>query len=177
MEAWKLTVWSRYRASIDEVWDQKTDPHALAREFLPCLHLRVDDVEGLRQALREAGCGTFAGRVTGPIGLIGLSWPLEVRETRPTVFYCDASHNRLFTEFVHQHRFEQTPAGLVRYVDEVTFTPAFRPRRLVAEVMRALFVHRHRQAARELRVDGDAVARTWLRRVSAPLRAGGATSV
>jgi hypothetical protein len=101
--------------------------------------------------------------------LIGLSWPLEIRETRPPDFYCDASQNRLFTEFLHQHRFEKTPAGLVRYVDEVTFTPAFHPGRLVAEFMRALFVHRHRQAARTLRPDGDAVARTWLRRVTAPL--------
>jgi len=177
VDAWKLTVWSRYRASIEEVWDQKTDPPALAREFLPWLHLRVADVAGLRHALREAGSGTFAGRVTGPIGLVGLSWPLEVRETRPTTYYCDASHNRLFTEFVHRHRFERTPAGQVRYVDEVTFTPAFRPGRLVAEAMRALFVHRHRRAARVLRVDGDAVAHTWLRRVTAPLPAGAMAQV
>lgn len=164
MEGWKLTVWSRYRTRLDEVWERKTEPLALAREFRPFLRVTVDDVDGLRRALRETGQGVFGGRVTGPLGLLGIRWPFEILETRPKSLYRDGSHNALYREFEHIHRFEETPAGLVRYVDEVRFVPGFGPSWLSAEITRLLFVHRHHRAARDLPVDGNALARTWLRR-------------
>ena len=163
METWKLTVWTRFDAPLADVWRHKTEPLALAREFQPFLRISVDDVEGLRDAMRTTGRGLFQGRVTGPLGLVGVKWPFDIRETRPERYYRDASKNPLYREFCHEHRFEEMGNGKVRYVDDVTFVPAFAPGRLAAEITRLLFVHRHHRAARELRVDDGALARAWLR--------------
>jgi ligand-binding SRPBCC domain-containing protein len=166
VETWKLTVWTRFDAPLATVWDQKTEPLALAREFLPYLRVSVEDVDGLRRAMRETGHGVFRGRVTGPLGIFGVAWPFDIRETRPPRYYRDASKNLLYREFLHEHRFEELGTGKVRYVDDVTFVPAGAGR-LTAEVTRLLFVHRHHRAARELKVDDGALARTWLRSTAA----------
>ncbi len=174
MARWRLTVWSRHRASLEEVWARKTEPLDLREELLPWLRITVEDVDGLRRALRETGTGTFAGRVTGPLGILGFDWPFEIRGTRPRRWYRDASRNLLLAAFEHEHRLEVTGDGLVRYVDEVTFSPAFGPGRLTGEVLRALFVHRHHRAARVLPVDGAALGRSWLRRLDGVAEVGAA---
>ncbi len=163
MQSWRLTVWTRFRAPVEAVWDLKTDPLALAREFLPWIRVEAKDVDGLRRALRQTGKGTFPGRVTGPLGLIGVAWPFSIQGTEPPRWYRDGSSNLLYADFQHEHRFEPIPGGGCRYVDEVVFTPRAGPSRLSAELTRALFVHRHHRAARELPVEPDAVAHTWLR--------------
>lgn len=152
MGSWTLEVRSTYLATVDEVWAHKTDIAALAAELRP-LRLTVDDPERLQAALRGAAPDRFDGRLTGPLGLLGLPWPMEIRASDPPRRYQDASRNALYREFVHEHRVEPSGAGRVRYVDRVRFTPALRPSAAAAWLTRALFLRRHAITATHLRLD------------------------
>lgn len=163
MQGWRLTVWSRFVAPEDQVWAHKTDPLTLQHEFPPWLRIHVSNIEGLRRAIRETGTGTFPGRITGPLGIIGMKWPFEIQATRPPRYYRDGSVNAVYGKWVHEHRLEPTPIGMVRYVDDVRFEVKFG--RLGAELTRQLFIERHRRAARFLAADSRAVGRSWLRRL------------
>jgi hypothetical protein len=162
MAGWKLTVWSRYRASAEQVWQHKTDPEWNSEELGPLFRLVLKDAQGFAAAAREGRHGSFRARLTGPLGVVGLSWPVELRQSRPPTYFRDASRNLLFREWQHEHRVEPTPAGRVRYVDELIFEPAAGGFG-AAQFTRALFVHRHYRAARHLQIDGDALAHSWLR--------------
>jgi len=166
VRTWKLSVWTRYAAPVDEVWRLKTDVHFLADELGPWLRLRADDPNQLQQALRHTGGGVYSGRMAGPLGLVGLRWPLEVRSSEPLVAYCDSSSNLLYAHFEHRHLFQPTDDDHVRYVDEVVFTPALRPDRLWARLTERTFVRRHHRAARHLAVDPGVVGISVLRQLT-----------
>ena len=42
---WRLRVWTRFRASPEEVWAIKTDPDALAAEFRPFGYFSLSETE------------------------------------------------------------------------------------------------------------------------------------
>ncbi len=157
-----LRVWTRFLAPPDQVWLLKTDPAALAAEFRPFLSLRVGDPRPLADALDRGEPATVDARLC-PRGLpFGVRWPIHLRGgTRPTV-YTDASENRIYSRFEHEHRFEPTSDGC-RYLDAVTFVPALPASKLVAILTRRFFVHRHTVAARRLPSDPQATGVSVLR--------------
>lgn len=162
MATWRLTVWSVFAASPEAVFAYKTDPDRLRHELGPLVRATTADPEALARAMRHTGDGAFDLRLTGPIGLVGVTWPVQIVRSDPPRSYQDDSVNASFLAWRHEHRVEPVTASLTRYVDDVTFTPRARPSVLTAAVMRALFVHRHQRAARDL--PAQDVGRTWLRR-------------
>ena len=162
MAIWTLTVRSTYLATQEEVWLQKTDPQALLDEFAPYLRLTIPDPQALMAALRGAAPASFHAKVTGPLGLIGMPWPMRIEESVAPRLYRDTSVNALYKHFQHTHRVLPSGPGRVKYIDEVVFEPRFRPSRLSARITRALFLHRHARAARHLMLDQVDGTRSWL---------------
>ena len=162
MAVWTLTVRSTYLTSQHEVWRYKTDPESLAAELGPWLQMTVTDPDALARALRGAAPASFRARVTGPLGLVGLPWPMDIVRSEPELVYQDTSVNALYRRFQHTHRAIPAAAGRVKYVDEVVFEPRLRPSVLTARLTRALFLHRHERAAQDLPLDAVEGTRSWL---------------
>jgi ligand-binding SRPBCC domain-containing protein len=157
-----LRVWTRFLAPVEDVWRLKTDPEALAAEFLPYVSFRVDDAESYVRAFAEGRAVEAAGRLCPRGWPVGVRWPMRLESVDPGTSYRDSSTNRLYTRFEHTHLFEPTPDGC-RYVDAVTFTPALPAQKLAAILTRRFFVHRHRVAAGRLRADQQATGTSVLR--------------
>src|SRR6185436_17971341 len=103
---WELVVSTRFRAPIEDVWRLKTDPLALADEFVP-MRLSVRDPAALGRALRgDDPPSTFVCRFGGPLGLLTVAWPIVVVESVPMDHYQDGSENALVRTIQHRHRFE-----------------------------------------------------------------------
>jgi len=153
-----LRVSSRFLATPESVWALKTDPENLREEFLPWLRLSVDDLESLRSALKgEELPRTIDARIWAV-----LAWPIQLTEYEEGASYCDRSQNAVFEEWEHHHVL-QPASDAVRYLDAVTFTSRIGPPWLVARLVEALFVHRHRRAARKLPTDARATGVSILR--------------
>ena len=174
MDRWQLNVWTRFAAALDEVWRLETDPSLLAEGLRP-FRIALSDAGALQSAIREGRAASFETRFTGPLGVLGVSWPMEIHPSSPPgtagtgAEFRDTSSNLLFSEWSHRHRFEPTVDGKVRYLDEVRFRPALGPESVVVEVMRRVFVHRHRVAAKKLPVDPHVVGVSILRRYNPDL--------
>lgn len=162
--AYHLRCWTRFLATVDQVWDQKTDPNRLADEFRPWLSLVTDDDAAARRLLSGEGLpGTIHARLRLGGVLPGTRWPLRLERLERGRRYVDSSENPLFAAWHHEHLFEPCSDG-VRYVDAVTFTPRpGLPPGWVARATAALFVHRHRRAARHLPTDPRATGVVMLR--------------
>ena len=91
-----------------------------------------------------------------------LPWPIELSEYEEGVSYCDRSENALFEDWEHHHQL-QPASDAVRYLDAVTFSPRWGPPWLVARLVEALFVHRHRRSATKLPTDARATGVSMLR--------------
>lgn len=152
-----LRVWTRYFASVEQVWAFKTDPRRLAEEFRPYLIFLLRDTDALRRAWHGE-----PGEVRARLLPLGVCWPLRVEEVDAPHRFRDTSQNRLYARFEHEHIFEPTPDGC-RYIDVVTFTPTLPLQKLTAILTRRLFVHRHRVAARHLPADARTVGTSVLR--------------
>ena len=154
-----LRVSTRFLASPDEVWSLKTDPEQLRQEFLPWVHLSVQDPSALVSALQGEGLPIT---VQARVGMV-LPWPIEIREyVRGERFTDYSPDNALFDDWVHHHEV-QPASDAVRYLDAVSFTPRLGPPHLVARLVERLFIHRHNRAARHLPTDEKATAVSMLR--------------
>lgn len=159
---WRLRVWTRFLAPLDQVWQVKTDLAFARQEFWPCFDFRVDDPDGLRDAVRG---GDAPRGFEARLWPWGLRWHTELVESVPMQRFTDSSRNRLFASFEHQHIFEATADG-TRYIDDVCFAPApGLPPRLVARLTARLFAHRHKQAGKHLPHDERATGVVVLREV------------
>jgi hypothetical protein len=167
MAEWSLTVRSTYMATPEHVWNAKTDPAALLREFRPFFTLTVPDPNALAQAMRGDSPQQFEARLGGPIGLLTIPWPMRIDASTPITSYRDSSENLLYSAFHHTHRVQPSGRHRVCYTDEVVFTPRIRPSILTAHTTRALFLHRHAQSAKELELDAVEGTRAWLNRATA----------
>lgn len=160
---WRLRVWTRFLAPVDEVWKVKTDLGPARQEFWPVFDFRVDDPQRLYRAVRQGlAPETFQARLwPWPV-----RWQTELVEAVPGRYFVDRSHdNALFKAFEHRHLFEPTEDG-TRYVDDVRFTPADGlPDRLSARLTARLFAHRHHKAARHLPHDERATGIVVLREI------------
>lgn len=164
MSTWHLNVSTRFAAELDEVWRLKTDLSTFNAE-MGLLSLKIDDADGLQRAVREGHTGSFDAKLTGPLGLIGVPWPLSVEDVHPGESFQDTSSNLLFSMFHHVHRIEQASQGKVRYVDTVTFTPALGPSKLVAILVKDFFVRRHQRFAKQVPAIPRATGVAMLRRM------------
>lgn len=159
---WRLRVWTRFLAPVDQVWQVKTDMAVARREFWPFFDFKVDDPHRLSRAVRFGLVPeTFQARLwPWPV-----AWQTELVEAIPGQRFVDRSQNALFQAFEHRHLFEASEDGS-RYIDDVRFTPADGlPQRLAARLTARLFVHRHRQAAGQLPHDERATGVAMLRQV------------
>lgn len=156
---WRLRVWTRFLAPVDQVWALKTDPERISDEFRP-LRFVVDDAAGLRAALASGGEGEFHARLWP----LGLSWPIRLSEVEPGRSFVDRSQNALFQTFEHRHLVEATQDG-ARYVDDLLLCPTAPGAAMKVELVRRLFERRHRRAARHLPHDPRATAIVVLREV------------
>ena len=154
----RLRVWTRFFASVEEVWALKTDGDHLRSEFPWFAPFRVDDEERLRAAFEA--CEPC--EVDGRFGPAGLSWPLRLEAVERCVRYRDTSENVLYSRFEHEHLFEAASDGC-RYIDEVTFTPNGPAQKAVALSTLWVFRHRHRVTARKLPADTRTVGTGILR--------------
>ncbi len=158
---WRLRVWTRFLAPVDDVWRLKTELAFARKEFWPYFDFRPDDPDGLLQTIRGAGRGEFPATLWP----WGVSWTTRVVESKPAEHFVDRSQNALFDFFEHHHLFEPTDDG-TRYIDDVRFTPASSlPEQLAARMTRRLFVHRHAQASKHLPHDKRATGVAMLRQV------------
>lgn len=155
-----LRTWTRFFATPDEVWKIKTDPAALAAEFLPYMGFRMDP-DALVHAFDGGAPASISARLRPFHVPYGISWPIELSAADPPVRFVDSSVNRLYSRFQHEHLFEPTPDGC-RYVDAVTFTPRMLAK-ASAILTRRLFVHRHQVAARLLKADPQVTGVSVLR--------------
>ena len=153
-----LRVWTRFLAPVEEVWRIKTDPRLIAAEFSPWFSFAA---VGGPPAEPLAHPGHFDARF-GPRGLPLFNWPIDLQTVDRPRRFVDCSQNRLYTRFDHEHLFELTPEGC-RYIDAVTFTPALPAQKLTAILTQRMFLHRHRNAARQLATDPQATAVAVLR--------------
>ena len=163
---WSLTVRSTYLATPEQVWNAKTDPASLLREFSPYFTLTVANPHRLAQAMRGDAPQKFDARLGGPLGLLTIPWPMRIDSSTPIMSYQDSSKNLLYSAFHHTHRIQPSGKHRVCYTDEVVFTPRMRPSLFTAHTTRALFLHRHVQAAKELHLDEVEGTRAWLNRAT-----------
>jgi hypothetical protein len=153
-------------ATPEQVWNAKTDPAALLREFKPFFTLTVPDPAALARAIRGDAPQRFDARLGGPLGLLTIPWPMRIDSSTPITSYQDSSTNLLYSAFHHTHRVQPSGKHRVCYTDEVVFTPRLRPSILTAYTTRALFLHRHAQAAKELDLDEVEGIKTHLHRAT-----------
>lgn len=151
-----LRVWTRFFDSPARVWEEKTSPAGVAREFPFWAPFSVADEEGLRAAL-ASGRPFETTASLGPV-----PWPLSVERVEPGVAFVDRSTNALFHTWRHEHRVEPTTDG-ARYIDTVTFAPALRASKLQAIATERFFVRRHRAAAQALSADTRTIGVSALR--------------
>ena len=163
---WQVSVWTRFRGTPAEVWALQTDPDKVRAMLGPLLSFRIGDADGFRAAIASASSGRFEGKLAGPIGVLGLAWPFELREVKPLESFVDESSNGVFESFVHRHRLESASDGFVRYTDEVRFVPRRGPEAWIADAVRRLFVRRHLRAATWLEADPQARGVAVIRRVN-----------
>lgn len=163
---WQVSVWTRFRATPAEVWALQTDPDRVRAAFGPALAFRIGEPGAFRDAIASATAGKFGGKLTGPIGVLGVDWPFELRDVKPLESFVDSSENAVFESFVHTHRLESATDGFVRYTDEVRFVPRVGPEAWVAAAVRRLFVARHKRVAGWLPSDPLARGVAIVRRVN-----------
>jgi ligand-binding SRPBCC domain-containing protein len=155
-----LRVWTRFFETQERVWDVKTDPAQLAKEFPWGLGISLAKPDLLARAFSDARpC-----ELPATLGFMRLAWPLRMEAIEPHRRFRDSSENALFSRYEHEHLFESTPDG-TRYIDKLIFQPAVPAAKLLAIATRRLFVHRHQVAARHLRADartiGVSILRVW----------------
>ena len=153
-------MWTRFRASPEEVWAIKTDPDALAAEFRPFGYFSLSETERsmMRAAFSEASSCALRLRIPP----FGLEWPMNIDVVENHRIYRDRSSNRIFKEWSHYHRIEPSSDGAL-YVDEVVFVSALPGDRRLAKLTKSLFVHRHKMAARSLPTEFGTVGVAMLR--------------
>jgi ligand-binding SRPBCC domain-containing protein len=139
-----------FLAEMEEVWAFKTHAEPMQEEFKPFL---VADPKPVEEALCRLRNGDLPVHYTLQARLFGgprvHEWPVTVTEFHPPTRFVDTSTNALVLHWRHEHRLEPTSEG-VRYVDQVEFSPRYRPHKWTAAGIRELFLHRHRRAARHL---------------------------
>ncbi|MDP6932127.1 MAG: hypothetical protein QGG40_04385 [Myxococcota bacterium] len=158
----RLRVWTRFLAPVDEVWKLKTDPAALACESAPYLRLRVKQPDQFDQMMSGENREPVEAKLC-LLGLpVGLPYKGQLIEYSSGEYFRDEGRTPLYTQFEHGHFFEETPDG-TRYIDEVVFTPALPMAKLSAVLTEKLFVHRHKVAAERLPTDIKATGVSVLR--------------
>jgi len=156
--AYRLRVSTRYLAPVEDVWAQKSDPHAIMAEFPPWVPFRINRPADLLSAWADGAHSVRSPARIGPI-----PWEVQVRLLEPGRAFEDRGASKLFSLFVHTHTLEPTRDG-TRYLDDLWFTPTFAPE-LVARTVRRVFVARHRRSARVLLADPQSVGHAVLRHV------------
>lgn len=157
---WRLRVWTRFRASPEEVWAIKTDPDALAAEFRPFGYFSLSETERsmMQAAFSEASSCALRLRIPP----FGLEWPMNIDVVENERIYRDRSSNSIYQEWSHYHRIVPSSDGAL-YVDEVVFVSALPVDRWLAKLTKNLFVHRHKMAARCLPTEFGTVGVAMLR--------------
>lgn len=156
-----LRVWTRFLAPVADVWRIKTDPALLAEEFAPYGSNGLTHTDVLQRAL--AGEVPASGEGTLRIGgFVPVAWPVTITEVTHHASFRDTSVNKLFSRYEHEHLFEETPDGC-RYVDAITFVSTAPAQKLTAILVKRLFEHRHRVAAKRLPTDPEATGIAMLR--------------
>lgn len=156
-----LRVWTRFLASVEDVWRLKTDPARIAEEFTPYASFRIRDDAALAALLANGGSGAL--EATFKLGrALPVAWPVQVESVVSGVSFRDTSTNRLYSRFEHEHLFEPTPDGC-RYVDALTFVSTLPLQKATAIATKRMFEHRHRVAAKHLPTDPEATGVAVLR--------------
>ncbi|GEM_PF-1426924 len=162
-ETYHLRCWTRFFASLDEVWSLKTDPAELRKEMAPLLALKASDANAEQQlhAALQEGDADLPVTLEANIGLLGAlpgpAWPVEIVAFEKHKRFVDRSENALFARWEHEHVFEEA-SDAVRYLDAVTFQPRSSADKLIARGVLEFFLHRHRRAAKRLDTDVRATA-------------------
>ncbi|HJN76485.1 MAG TPA: hypothetical protein QGF58_21330 [Myxococcota bacterium] len=158
-----LRVSTRLYASLEDVWQVKTDVDHLEAELHPWLRATLDKSE-LQAGLRGEGLPRNLPVRFWGLGVVPLpTWPLQLVEYEHNRIFVDTTaENPLFHEWEHRHIVEQA-SDAVRYMDAITFSPRFGPPHLVARWIEFVFKHRHRRTARQFETDERATAVAFLR--------------
>lgn len=162
LTSFRLRVWTRFLAPLDEVWRVKTDPDAISAELQPHFFRIADDSRPLLSAVEPPELPVQLGTSFRLYGLVPLAWPTRIEEYEPRRRFTDTCTNALYRHFRHTHLFEETPDGC-RYIDDVVFTPALPTQKLAAILTRRTFETRHVNAARLLPSDPQATGVAVLR--------------
>jgi hypothetical protein len=150
---WKLIVWTRFRAPLQQVWDVASDPSEVAACCPPGVRWEISDPEGLRRACQHGSERVFPSRwrVAGRV----IDWPVKVVEAHEGQRFTLQSDTPWFEGLVHRHRFERAIGGHTRFVDELVLAPTAAPARVWVEAARALRVATHKRLARRLAADPE----------------------
>lgn len=157
----RLRVWTRYFAPLEDVWAWKTQVPNIVGELKPHgFHIH----EG--PALERALAGDVPQELEASFRILGVlpafPWPIHLVEAIPNERFTDRSKNRLYADFSHTHLIERTPDGC-RYIDDVRFTPALPAQKLTALLTERAFIRRHQYAAKPFRTDPQATGVAVLR--------------